>query len=110
MEDAMPFVFGGALVGFCTWIGLTKIKPRPTDYSKLLKFEPIYFSEDEDCALMFIKLQHYRHYAPELFDSAGDAADSILCLIRHYNEKEITWTQKLQPQRDRKLYTDGACA
>lgn len=94
MEDVIPFMFGGAILGLCAGLGFSKYKPRPTDYSKLLKFEPLYFAEDPDCAIMFIKLQHYRHYAVEAFDAAGDAADSIFCLIRRFNEREIKWTQK----------------
>jgi hypothetical protein len=60
----------------------------------MLKFKPGFFQEDPDCAIMFVKLQHYRHYSKEEFDASGDASDSILCIMKQYREKEVEWNDR----------------
>jgi hypothetical protein len=96
MEEIIGFVFGGAMLGLCTGIGVSKLKPsrKRIKYKEILKFQPDYFDEDPNCATLFIRLQYFRNNCEEAFDNAGDAADSIFLLVRRYNEAEITWDEK----------------
>jgi hypothetical protein len=94
MEEIVPLAFGGALIGFCIGLAKQKLKPCELNYTKALKFEPWYFSEDSECAQMFIKLQHHRDCAEKEFDAAGDATDSLFCLINTLSVGNIPWNSK----------------
>lgn len=66
------------------WTGLLfnrEDESSVTDFEKELSFHPQSFHYNEDVAILFVELQRYSREHSKLFETAGDAVDSLFFIL-----------------------------
>jgi len=89
--NSIPGIIVGGLLGGSA-LAVKHFFDRDKALAKKLSFAPGSFDQDKFLASAYLQLQQYRPFSPEAFDDSGDMVDSILCIEKQVELKEIEIT------------------